>query len=226
MHGGHAETPSIGVGADRLFKQAMETRTAPIQSQLPVAAVVITHDVEDYTVWKRAFDGHAAVRRNAGIVAAHVNQDAENPNRVRVYLAGTDRAKLAAFVGDIALMAAMREAGVTGPPHIVDMTPVEDLIRKDRPLAGLIIRHEVRDYAAWKRAFDGHGDARAKAGVIGHAVNRSVRNPNLVVIYLQAESLAALRAFAVAPDLKAVMAAAGVVGAPDLSFVHGGEWQS
>ena len=206
----------------------METRPAS-QRQLPeppVAAVVINHDVEDYTAWKRAFDRHAAARRNAGIVAAHVNQDAENPNRLSVYLAGADRAKLAAFVGDIALMTSMREAGVTGPPHIVDLTPVEDLTCKDRPLAGLIIRHEVRDYAGWKRAFDGHEEARRQAGVVGHAVSRSVRNPKVVVIYLQAESLEALRALAAAPELKAVMAAAGVVGAPDLSLVHGGEWQS
>lgn len=204
----------------------METRIAAPQSQLPVAAVVINHDVEDYAVWKRAFDGHAATRRGAGIVAAHVNQDAENPNRLSVYLAGTDRARLAAFVRDIALMAVMREAGVTGPPHIVDMTPVEDLTRRDRPLAGLIIRHEVRDYAAWKRAFDGHASARASAGVLGHAVSRTVRDPNVVVVYLQAEALEALRTFATAPDLQAAMAAAGVVGAPDLTFVHGGEWQS
>ena len=203
----------------------METRAAS-QSQLPVAAVVVSHDVEDYAVWKLAFDRHAGVRRSAGIVAAHVNQDAENPNRLSVYLAAADRSKLAAFIGDIALMATMRDAGVTGPPHIIDLTPVEDLTHKDRPLAGLIIRHEVRDYAAWKQAFDGRGDARGKAGVIGHAVSRSVRNPNVVVVYLQAEALEALRAFAAAPDLKAVLAAAGVVGAPDLSFVHGGEWQS
>ena len=84
-------------------------------------------------------------------------------------------------------MAVMRDAGVTGPPHILDLTPVEDLTHKDRPLAGLIIRHQVRDYATWKAAFDGHGDDRANAGVIGHAVSRTVRNPNVVVIYLQSE---------------------------------------
>jgi hypothetical protein len=203
----------------------METRAAS-QRQLPAAAVVINHEVEDYAVWKRAFDRHAATRRNAGIVAAHVNQDAENPNRLSVYLAGSDRAKLAAFLGDISLMATMREAGVTGPPHIVDLTPMEDLTCKDRPLAGLIICHEVRDYAAWKWAFDGHANARGTAGVIGHAVSRSVRNPDVVVVYLQAEALEALRAFAAASDVKAVMAAAGVVGAPELSFVHGGHWQT
>jgi hypothetical protein len=196
------------------------------QNQLPSAAVVIDHDVEDYAAWKVVFDQHAGVRRNAGIVAAHVNQDSENPNRLSVYLAGADRAKLAAFVGDIALMMAMRDAGVTGPPHIVDLTPVSDLVRKDRPLPGLIIRHEVRDYAAWKQVFDGHGDARSKAGVVGHAVSRSVRNPNAVIVYLQAESEQLLRAFAAGSDLKAVMQGAGVVGVPDLSFVQGGEWQS
>jgi len=203
----------------------METRAAS-RSELPVAAVVINHDVEDYAAWKRAFDRHAAVRREAGIFAAHVNQDADNPNRLSVYLAAADRAKLAAFIGDIALMATMREAGVTGPPYIIDLTPVEDLTRKDRPLAGLIIRHEVRDYALWKQAFDRHGEVRAKAGVIGHAVSRSARDPNVVVIYLQAESLEALRAFAAAPELKAAMQTAGVVGAPELSFVRGAEWQT
>ena len=203
----------------------METQTSS-QSQLPAAAVVITHDVEDYSAWKRAFDRHAGARQNAGIVAAHVNQDAGNPNHLSVYLAGSDRAKLTAFLGRTDTMATMRDAGVTGPPHIVDITPVEDLTHKDRPLAGLIVRHEVRDYASWKVAFDGHGVARAKAGVIGHAVNRSVRNPNVVVIYLQAESLDALRAFAGSADLRQVMQAAGVVGAPDLSFVNGGAWQS
>jgi len=53
-----------------------------------------------------------------------------------------------------------------------------------------------------------------------------VRNPNVVVIYLQAATLEALRAFASAPDLKAVMAAAGVIGAPDLSFIRSGTWQT
>lgn len=203
----------------------MEIQTSA-QSQLPAAAVVITHDVEDFSAWKRAFDRHVAARQSAGIVAAHVNQDAGNPNHLSVYLAGSDRAKLTAFLGNLDTMAIMRDAGVTGPPHIVDLTPVEDLTRKDRPLAGLIVRHEVRDYAAWKIAFDGDGPARAKAGVIGHAVNRSVRNPNVVVVYLQAESLDVLRAFAASSALKQVMQAAGVVGAPDLSFVNGGTWQS
>ena len=119
----------------------------------------------------------------------------------------------------------MKGAGVKGPPQLVRITPVEDRTVKDRPLPGAIVRHEVSDYAAWKRGFDGHAIARARAGILGHAVNVSAERPNVVVVYLQAESLDALRAFASAPDLKEVMKAAGVVGAPDVPFVNGDAWE-
>ena len=105
---------------------------------------------------------------------AHCLGDAADPNLVSIYPAATDAAKLNAFLTSTDLASAMRGAGVKGPPHIVAITPVEDLTVKDRPLAGVIVRHEVSDYAAWKRAFDGHADARARAGVIGHAVNRTL----------------------------------------------------
>jgi hypothetical protein len=141
-----------------------------------------------------------------------------------VYLAANDAERLSAFLSSHDMMAAMRDAGVKGPPSIAMITPVEDKTVKDRPLAGVIVRHEVRDFDTWKRAFDGDGDARNQAGVIGHAVNRSVKNPNLVVVYLQAESVDELRAFAERPELKAAMKAAGVLGAPDISFVTGGVW--
>ncbi len=90
----------------------------------------------------------------------------------------------------------------------------------------MIVRHEVSDYAAWKKAFDGHAQSRARAGVIGHAVNRSVQNPNVVVLYLQAEPMDSLKAFASSDDLKQVMKGAGVVGAPDITFANGSIWET
>jgi hypothetical protein len=202
----------------------MQTQ-AHASTQLPAAAAVVTQAVENYETWKRAFDAHADARRSAGITTTHVNRHAENPNLLSVYLAGTDATKLTAFLSSSDLAATMLNAGVKGPPHIAAITPVEDLTVKVRPLAGAIVRHEVRDYAAWKRGFDAHADARARAGIIGHAVNRSVQNPNIVVVYLQAESLDPLRAFASSPEVKQVMQAAGVIGAPDITFTNGGTWE-
>jgi hypothetical protein len=198
-----------------------------MQTQLsaPAAAVVVTHDVESFDRWKRAFDGHADSRRAAGVVATHVNRDADDPNRLSVYIAGSDATRLAAFLKSPDLAQTMLDAGVKGPPSIASVTPVEDHTQK-RPLAGVIVRHAVTDYATWKRAFDGDAAARTAAGIVGHAVNRGAQDPNVVIVYLQAETLDALRAFTSSPRLKDVMREAGIAGAPAFAFVHGGTWES
>jgi hypothetical protein len=192
---------------------------------IATTAVVVTHEVENYEIWKRAFDQHAASRKNAGVVSTHINRDAAQPNLLSVYIAGNDAAKLASFLSSQDMMTTMLNAGVKGPPRIAKITPVEDNTRKDA-LAGLIVRHEVSDFAAWKRAFDDHAVARADAGIVGHAINRSLDNQNLVVVYLQASSIDQLRAFASSPSLKEAMQRAGVTSAPELSFVQGGAWEA
>ncbi len=123
-------------------------------SGLPSIAAVISHDVTDFDTWKRAFDQHSTARKGAGIVAAHVNRDASNPNQLNVYLAANNAEQFNAFLASRGLIESMRDAGVKGVPAIAIITPVEDHTLKDRPLAGAIVRHEVSDFAAWKRAFD------------------------------------------------------------------------
>lgn len=191
----------------------------------PTTAVVVSHEVENYETWKRAFDQHAASRRSAGVVATHVNRDAAQPNFLSVYLAGTDAAKLASFLSSPDLMTTMLDAGVKGPPRIARITPIEDSTRKEA-LAGVIVRHAVADFATWKRAFDEHAAARTAAGILGHAINRSDDNPNVVIVYLQARSLDQLRAFAESASLKDAMKDAGVTSPPEMSFVQGGAWEA
>lgn len=217
LHGASDALTNPNGGTIIMQTQAQTTNLATV-------AVLVSHAVESYETWKRAFDGHAAARRNAGVVATHINRSADNANLISVYLAATDAAKLDAFLSSADLKETMKGAGVVGAPQIAKITPMEDLTVKDRSLPAAIVRHEVSDYPAWKRAFDGHAEARARAGIIGHAVNVSAENSKLVIVYLQAESHDALRAFASAPEVKDVMKAAGVVGAPEISFVNGGGW--
>jgi hypothetical protein len=188
-------------------------------------AVIVTHAVESYETWKRAFDGHATARSSAGIVLTHVNRSVDDSNLVSVYVAASDAEKLEAFLSSPDLKATMKNAGIKGPPQLAKIRPLEDRTVKDRPLPGAIVRHEVADFATWKRAFDDHAEARARAGIVGYAVNVSAERPNMVVVYLQAESLGELRAFTSMPELKEVMKVAGVMGAPVISFVNGGEWE-
>jgi hypothetical protein len=204
---------------------AMQTTTENRPStSLPAAAAVVTHEVADYAAWKKVFDEGAAPRKKAGIVGTHVNRSADNPNLVSVYLAAADLGQLRAFLGNDDLKATMARAGVKGSPTVALITPVEDQTVRDRPLPGAIVSHRVASYDAWKRAFDGDASARASAGIVGHAINRGIDDPNVVIVYLQSTSLDQVKAFAASPDLKETMIKAGVEGAPKIVFVQGAEW--
>jgi len=46
------------------------------------------------------------------------------------------------------------------------------------------IEHAISDFPTWKQAFDRFGEAREKAGVVGHRVRRRVDDPHYLVIEL------------------------------------------
>ena len=218
------QTPTQTSQESTAMQTTTENRATP--STLPAAAAVVTHEVADYATWRKVFDEDASARRRAGIVGTHVNRSADNENIVSVYLAANDLGALRAFLGNKDLEATMARAGVRAPPTIALVTPVEDHTVRDRPLPGAIISHRVASYETWKSAFDGDATARARAGIIGHAVNRGIDDPDLVVVYLQSTTLDEVKAFTASPDLKATMRKAGVQGAPRIAFVQGQDWGS
>jgi len=62
--------------------------------------------------------------------------------------------------------------------------------------AVLYIEHAVRDFDAWKRAFDSDPVGREQNGVRGYRVLRAVDDPNFVVIQLEFDGAAEAEAFA------------------------------
>jgi quinol monooxygenase YgiN len=189
------------------------------------AAAVITHKVKDYGAWKAGFDAHASARKQAGLVGHHINRGCDDPNTVSIYLAARTQDALRAFADSPSLKQAMTSSGVVTDPVVVPLSPQDDrAVRK--PTAAVLVVQDVADYAAWKLAFDQHDGARKQAGIIGYAVNRRADKPNTVVIYLQGESQDRLKAFVSSADLKSTMQRAGVVGAPQITFVEGQDWAS
>jgi hypothetical protein len=189
------------------------------------SAVVVTHRVADYIKWRPAFDEGEAARRAAGLTGHHVNQSADDANLVAIYLTAPSQDVLRRFAAAPSLAEGMARAGVVGAPEILPLEPIEDRILK-RDLPACLLIHEVADYTEWKLAFDEHAAARRRAGIIGHAVNRRADAPHVVVLYLQAETLEALRAFSRDPELAATMKRAGVIGAPTFRFVEGRGWKA
>ena len=82
----------------------------------------------------------------------------------------------------------------------------------------MFVRHEVADYATWKKAYDGFRATQKKMGVVAQAVYQSVDNPNDVTVTHDFHSLEQAKAFAASPELKSAMEKSGVKGAPQIWY--------
>ena len=63
----------------------------------------------------------------------------------------------------------------------------------------IIVQHTVRDYDAWKPAFDEHEPTRAKFGCKGHTIYRDPDDPNEVTILTSWESREGAEQFITGP---------------------------
>ena len=80
----------------------------------------------------------------------------------------------------------------------------------------MFIRHEVADYAAWRKVYNAFDATRRKLGVTGQAVYQSLDNANDVTVTHDFRSADKAKAFAASPELKAAMEKAGVKGTPQI----------
>lgn len=86
-------------------------------------------------------------------------------------------------------------------------------------MAYLLVRHKVRNFSKWKRAYDAHARARRKAGLRQKSLLRNLRSPREVFILFHASSLSKAKRFASSADLRKAMKQAGVVSKPEISFL-------
>ena len=83
----------------------------------------------------------------------------------------------------------------------------------------MIVRHKVKDYETWKKAFDGHMGAQAAAGLTRPRIFRRAEDPNETIVVFDAADVGKAKAFGASPDLKTTMAASGVIDKPDVFFL-------
>ena len=80
----------------------------------------------------------------------------------------------------------------------------------------VIVRHKVKDFATWKKAFDAHASVRAAAGLSNSRLYHSVDDLSEIVILFDTDDIAKAKQFISSPDLKSAMTAAGVIDKPDV----------
>lgn len=85
----------------------------------------------------------------------------------------------------------------------------------------LYVRHQVKDYAAWRPGYDADESHRRAAGATGrNHVFQNADDPNDITIILEWDSAANAQAFADNPRLAAVMQEVGVISAPEVRFLN------
>lgn len=83
----------------------------------------------------------------------------------------------------------------------------------------ILIRHRVANYDEWRPHYDAHAKTRTSQGEQGARVFQTADNPNDVVIMFEWDSMENATRFIDSEDLREVMADAGVVGKPEITYL-------
>lgn len=83
----------------------------------------------------------------------------------------------------------------------------------------VLIIHEVADYPAWKKVFDGAADIRREAGERSYQVLKYQNDPNRIVHFSVCTSIDDAKRFFESPELVRIRAEAGVKS-PDFIYLE------
>jgi hypothetical protein len=82
----------------------------------------------------------------------------------------------------------------------------------------LFVRHQVADYAQWRKVYDGLAPTQQAMGVQDQAVYQAIDNPNDLTVRHEFATLEDAQTWAGSPELRSAMHDAGVEGAPTVWF--------
>ena len=82
------------------------------------------------------------------------------------------------------------------------------------------VRHKVKDYAAWKSAFDAFAENRKAGGEKHYWILHPIDDPNDLVLFFEWDTVENAQAFLSSPQLRETMGEAGVLEAPEVDFLE------
>ena len=85
-------------------------------------------------------------------------------------------------------------------------------------MTNLLIRHKVKNYDVWKKAFDSFADTRKSSGEKSFQIYRPVEDTKNLHLLFQWDTVENARKFLESPSLKETMQKAGVIEAPEVKF--------
>ena len=183
----------------------------------PAMVMAITHEVANYAKWKSAYDAHDSGRLSHGLHNYVICRGVEDSNMVMVALRMDDVNKAKELGGSKELMENMKKAGASKPSIEYTETVMNDTAAIQQTVR-VMVRHKVKDWDTWKKAFDSHKQTRMDAGLTDRVIGHLVGDDHSVFVVFAVADMAKAKAFMDSKDLKDKMNEAGVVGPPTTFF--------
>jgi quinol monooxygenase YgiN len=197
---------------------------APEPQQMAKYGVIVVHKVKSYDTWKPVFDSDAQGRKESGFTGHMLMRGAADPNLVAIWLPSTDIEKAKAYVASKDLKDKMKQAGVQGKPEIMFASVAgAQMDPKKQGLSGALLTAKVKDFDAFKTAFESAAQARTDAGIVGYGLSQDVADKTVTYVYLQSEDAAKLKTYVDAKETKQAWKDAGVVGPAKVTLVQESE---
>jgi hypothetical protein len=83
-----------------------------------MVTTILTHEVKDFSEWKKGFDADEANRTGMGVSVTGVYQAADKPNMVTVITQVPSVEAIQGFLANPDLKMIMEKAGVIGAPEV------------------------------------------------------------------------------------------------------------
>ena len=212
-NGSETTTTTDSVSSDSVTA----TTTAPETNVVttPENVMVVKHKVKDFAKWKTSYDEHDSLRLANGIHNYVIGRGVQDSNTVMVAVKFDDVAKAKAFAKDPSLKAAMQKGGVTGTPSFKFSTVVYQDMAPDMSDLRSMTTFTVKDWDAWKTAFESNRQLRTDNGVTDRAYGYEVDDNHKVVLVVAVNDSAKAEAFWNGDVIKQRRAESGVIGQPE-----------
>ena len=99
-------------------------------------------------------------------------------------------------------------------------TKTEIITAPSGPTEVMLVKHKVANYAKWKPGYDAHDSARLAHGLHSYIIARGSDDSNMVLVAMIIDDVEKAKAMGADPSMKDVMKKAGVVGPPEIDYIH------
>jgi hypothetical protein len=196
------------------------TTTTPATPATTTATVmVVKHKVANFNKWMASYDEHDSMRVASGLHNFVIGRGIPYSNMVMVAVKVDDTAKAKAFAKDPSLKKAMQKGGVIGSPNIM----IYNTTFLDNGQASnlrVMSTETVKDWDAWKTAFENGKQLRTDNGLMDRAIGHDINDNHKISVVLALTDSAKGMSFLKSDTIKKRMAAAGVVGQPSRYYYH------